>query len=135
MTISTMTHNDQTEVRHECRVTVNTCHHAPVVRVIGRLDWATAGPIRDALHAQGREPAIVIDLSSMTSVDSAGVGVILTCLGRTLSRGGRVVVVATDSGTLEVLRAVQVPEVVPVVASIEDATLWLATSSTVSDGR
>lgn len=58
MTISTMTRNDQSEVRHECRVTVDTCQGVPVVRVNGRLDYVTTGPFRDALRGQDREAAL-----------------------------------------------------------------------------
>jgi anti-sigma B factor antagonist len=131
MTISTVGATDQSEARHECHVTDDTYHGTLVVRVEGRLDWATAGQLRDALQACEDEPALVIDLGPMTSFDSVGLGVILATMARTTSRD-HVVVVATDPETLDVLWAVQVDEVVPVVASLEEASRWLATSSTVS---
>lgn len=92
-----------------------------VVRVFGRLDWATISQMRAVLKGYMADKALILDLSDMTSLDCAGTGLILTTILETKKQGEQVVVVTSDPTVLEVLYAVGTAVVVPIVATLKDA--------------
>jgi anti-sigma B factor antagonist len=52
----------------------------PILRLLGAVDTATIGPLRERIMAAlGREvPAIALDLAQVTFVDSSGMGTLLS---------------------------------------------------------
>jgi len=88
-----------------------------VVRVEGELDQASADAFADAMSAAASATHVVVDLSSCTFLDSAGMRVITAAV----QDSARVSVVATDPGVLRVLEITAVDTMVSVHASLEDA--------------
>jgi anti-anti-sigma factor len=98
-------------------VTVERLDDRVVVRVDGDLDLASADAFEEALAPVASAPHVVIDLSSCTFLDSAGIRVIAA----TARQAPRVSVVATDPGVVRVLEITAVDTMVPVHASLQDA--------------
>jgi anti-anti-sigma factor len=90
-----------------------------VVHVSGRLDWATAGLFRDHMRDDWRDEMLIVDLSRMAAIDSAGTGVVLAAAARARHRGQHLVIVTLDPVLIEVLSSLG-PSV-PVVDSQAEA--------------
>jgi len=61
-----------------------------VVELAGRFDAATAPGVKDELHRlieEGRSK-LVLNLSQMEFIDSAGLGALVSCLRRAAAEGG-----------------------------------------------
>jgi anti-anti-sigma factor len=112
-----MTH---TVARHECQMVTELKGTVRVVRVSGRLDWATAGRFRDRMRDEWRDDRLIVDLSHMAAIDSAGTGVVLAAAVRARHRGQHLVIVSLDPVLIEVLSSLG-PSV-PVVNS--QAQAW-----------
>jgi len=98
-------------------VAVERLDDCVVVHVEGEADMASASELEDAISRVTSSPHVVIDLSSCTFLDSAGMRVIT----ETVRQAPRVSVVATDPGVLRVLEITAVDTMVSVHASVEDA--------------
>jgi anti-anti-sigma factor len=98
-------------------VAVERLDDGAVVRVSGDLDMASADAFEDAMSPVASTPHIVIDLSSCTFLDSAG----MRAIAASVRQAPRVSVVATDPGVLRVLEITAVDTMVSVHASLEDA--------------
>jgi len=61
-----------------------------VVEMDGRFDSATAPDIKAALHEliENGRTLLVINLEGLEFIDSAGLGVLVSCLRRTAAEGG-----------------------------------------------
>ena len=71
-------------------VQVTEDDHGPVVLVVGELDLASAGELRECLHQLvGR--TITLDFSDVTFMDSTAIGVLVAALQRTEAEGGGLV--------------------------------------------
>lgn len=88
-----------------------------VVRVEGELDMASASELEQVISRITSAPHLVIDLSSCTFVDSAGMRAITT----SMRQAPRMSLVATDPGVLRVLEITAVDTMVSVHPSVEDA--------------
>lgn len=98
-------------------VSVERLENRVVVHVDGDLDLASADVFEEAMSSVTSTPHVVIDLSSCTFLDSAGMRVIAA----TVRQGARVSVVATDPGVLRMLEITAVDTMVSVHASFEEA--------------
>jgi len=98
-------------------VAVDRLDDCVVVRVEGELDMASASELGEAISRVTSAPHVVIDLSSCTFLDSAGMRVIT----ETTRQAPRVSVVATDPGVLRLLEITAVDTLVSVHASVEEA--------------
>lgn len=98
-------------------VAVDRLDDRVVIRVEGELDMASAPELKSAIFHVTSAPHLVIDLSSCTFLDSAGMRVITD----TMRQAPRVSVVATDPGVLRLLEITAVDTMVSVHASLEDA--------------
>ena len=98
-----------------------------VLSVAGDVDAGTEHHFRDALTsvlAHGM-PRIVVDLSGVNFMSSAGIGVLMG-VRRVLSDAGGSVVLASAHGQVaQVLSMTGVAEVIPVTASVADAVAAL----------
>ena len=90
---------------------------AVVIRVDGDLDMASADEFRDAMARIALGSHVVIDLTSCTFLDSAGMRVIAA----TVRQASRVSVVATDPSILRVLEITAMDTMISVHGSVEDA--------------
>lgn len=61
-----------------------------IVQIEGRFDATNAAEIKGDLHKliEGGSIRLVVDLAKMDFIDSAGLGVLVSCLRRTAAEGG-----------------------------------------------
>jgi anti-anti-sigma factor len=112
-------------VEHECQIVSEHFGPVRVVHVSGRFDWATAPQFCERVRDQYTDPAVILDLSLTTTIDSAGTGALLTAAAEAMRRGQQLVVVSVDPIEVEVLRYLELNLVAPVFASLADALQWL----------
>jgi anti-anti-sigma regulatory factor len=101
------------DVQHYCRFVDRLQDGAHLIRVFGRVDWATAARFGDFM-SKATEAEVVIDLSEAT-IDSAGTGALIGFVTRALKRDQRVVLVTSDQLQHELFAAVDLDLAVPVV--------------------
>ncbi len=92
-----------------------------VCRLEGPLEWGTAARLRTAMGLLGRLPRLVIDLSDVTFVDSAGVTALVAGVRAVRDNGGEVVVCSTRPRVNRMLETIGFGRVVPVVGAVEQA--------------
>lgn len=103
----------------------------PLVSVHGALDAFTAPELRERLAALPDDdgaPDVVVDLSHTTSIDGTGCAVLLSAHRRARARGGRLVVVATHPALSAVFAVMGVGDLLPLVATREQAREWVGGS-------
>jgi anti-anti-sigma factor len=100
-------------------------HGTTVCTVVGAVDWNTRAPLRNALVEAGHEADVplVIDLSAVTSMDSAGPYTLLEArFRRSLSGGGHLAVVADpNSCAIPELQSVAIRAAFDVHPTLADA--------------
>jgi anti-sigma B factor antagonist len=105
-----------------------------VVAVSGEIDMTVAAQFRERLASvlTGGVPRMVVDLSGVPFMDSAGLGV-LTGLHRVMtSQGGLLVLASPRQAVARVLSLTDVDQVIPVVASVaETLAAWTRDDDTV----
>jgi anti-anti-sigma factor len=95
-----------------------------VVTVSGEIDMSNAADLRSAVIQQltNQPLALVLDLAEVDYLDSAGIQVIYDLRERLRERGQRLALVVGDDGPIaETLRLVDLPTVVPVADSVDEA--------------
>jgi anti-anti-sigma factor len=110
----------QTVAAHTCQIMTALKGTVRVVRVTGRLDWATASAFRDRMRDEWVDGRLIVDLSRMAGVDAAGTGVVVAAVARAQHRGQKLVMVTVDPVLAEVLWTLA-PSV-PIVSS--QAQAW-----------
>lgn len=92
----------------------------------GDLDSETVAQLRASLITLAQPAPVVIDLSGVAFIDSAGLGALVGGIRRIREAGGSVVVCAQRRSILRVLHTVGFDRIVAVVDSLDAA---LATSA------
>jgi anti-sigma B factor antagonist len=93
------------------------------VAVTGEVDYYTSPQLRLALDAAAEtQPRLVLDLSDMTFMDSAGLGEVVRSYKQVTRRGGRLAAVCTSRIVLRLFRVTGIDTVVDVFDSVEAAT-------------
>src|SRR5271169_5621473 len=64
---------------------------------------------------------LILDMSGVDHIDSAGVGVVALSAGAIREAGGKLVVVAAEGRVLQLLKLTQLNSIVTVCASMEEA--------------
>ncbi len=104
-----------------------------VCRLEGPVEWATVGSLRAAMGLLDSVPRLVIDLSDVTFVDSAGVSALVASIRRVRDKGGTVVVRSTRQRANRLLATIGFDRVVPLATTVEQAAHLMAeTRSSVS---
>ena len=68
------------------------------LRLRGFLDTSTLGALRDALHRHDSSAtSLMLDLTGIREIDTAGVSTVLAFAMNVRARGGRMAVIAPDS--------------------------------------
>jgi anti-anti-sigma factor len=93
----------RTVAAHECRMQTELAGAVRIVRVSGRLDWVTARAFRDRMRDDWTDALLIVDLSRLSAVDSAGTGGVLAAAGRARHRGQELVIITVDPVLVEVL--------------------------------
>ncbi|HEU0304231.1 MAG TPA: STAS domain-containing protein [Gaiellaceae bacterium] len=94
-----------------------------VVAVTGELDLSSATKWEEEVEEAVRSsPAVILDLSRVGFVDSAGVRALFTMLRAAQSRGAPMLFAAPRDGSVRrLLEILDLESVVPVCDSVEDA--------------
>jgi anti-sigma B factor antagonist len=101
-----------------------------VCRPAGELDAFSVHEFRQALAEVASSRRLIIDLSTVPFVDSAGLGALIGGIRRVRELGG-VVVVACGRATLaSLLHTTGIDRIVTVTGTVTEAAAWLEQSGT-----
>jgi len=98
-----------------------------VCRPEGELDALTVSQFRQALAEVASSPYLVIDLSSVTFVDSAGLGALIGGIRRTRELGGQTAVACSRPVLVRLLKTTGFDRIVTVAESISQASRAIRT--------
>ena len=85
-----------------------------------RMEWQ----VDDLLH-EGKLK-VIFDLSGLSFIDSAGVGIVVMCFGKLKKSGGALLVAGAKGYVEETLKTTRVNEVLPLFPSVEAAAASFA---------
>lgn len=112
------------------KVRVDVTNGYTVSRPVGALDACTAPHLRDAMALLTSVPRIVIDLSEVSFIDSAGLAAFVNGIRRVREAGGQVVVCSARRQVSRALELIGFEQVVPVVATIDHAERIVTATAT-----
>lgn len=95
-----------------------------VCHAVGEVDAFTVSQLRQALAELASSPRLVIDLSGVTFVDSAGLGALIGGIRRTRELGGDVVVACDRPVLIRLLRTTGFDRIVAFGETVDEAA-WL----------
>lgn len=90
-------------------------------RPSGELDAYSVGAFREALGKLAGEQRLLIDLSSVPFMDSAGLGALIGGIRKTREANGAVAVACDRTTITRLLHTTGFDRIVPVVDSVEEA--------------
>ena len=99
-------------------------------RPSGELDAFTVSKFRQALAEIADQPRVLIDLSNVPFVDSAGLGALIGGIRRAREKGGDVAVACNRPTLNRLLRTTGFDRIVTVAPTVEEAARSLQPSST-----
>jgi anti-sigma B factor antagonist len=92
-----------------------------ICRPVGELDAFTVSQFRQSLAELAASPKLVIDMSGVPFVDSAGLGALIGGIRRTRELGGEVVVVCNRPSLVRTLRTTGFDRIVVMTETVEEA--------------
>lgn len=107
-------------VRHENGVTI--------VEITGRFDAVSAPEIKSDLHSliESGSIRLVVNLEKMDFIDSAGLGVLVSCLRRTAAEGGDLRLAEVPPFCRSIFELTRLTRVFEVTESVEQAVSAVA---------
>ena len=96
-------------------------------RPVGELDAYTVAAFRDALSELATQPRVVIDLSEVPFMDSAGLGALIGGIRRAREHGGDVAVACSRPTLTRLLHTTGFDRIVPVTDTVDAAVTALGT--------
>jgi anti-sigma B factor antagonist len=102
-------------------ITVERTDDYAVCRPAGELDAYTVGQFREALAELAEEKRLLIDLSDVPFMDSAGLGALIGGIRRTRENEGEVAVACSRPTLTRLLHTTGFDRIVPVKESLEEA--------------
>lgn len=103
---------------------VNEATHT-LCRPVGELDAYTVGQFREALTGLATAQRLVIDLSAVPFMDSAGLGALIGGIRRTRENNGEVSVACSRPTLTRLLHTTGFDRIVPVSENVADAVIAL----------
>jgi anti-sigma B factor antagonist len=97
-----------------------------VCRPVGELDAYTVGQFRERLAELAASPRLLIDLSSVPFMDSAGLGALIGGIRRAREAGGDVAVACSRPTLTRLLHTTGFDRIVPVTDTVEAAATALS---------
>jgi len=94
-------------------------------RPVGELDAYTVGQFRDALAQLSTARRLLIDLSEVPFMDSAGLGALIGGIRRTREADGEVSVACSRPTLTRLLHTTGFDRIVPVVETVDEAAAAL----------
>ena len=110
-------------------ITIDSVGDHLVCRPVGELDAFTVGHFRDSLTELGGGERVLIDLSGVPFLDSAGLGALIGGVRRAREGGGDVAVYGARPAVARLLHTTGFDRVATVSDSEQDAMKALAESS------
>ncbi|MFV0258500.1 MAG: STAS domain-containing protein [Acidimicrobiales bacterium] len=107
-------------------ITIEETESYTLCRPSGELDAYTVGTFRDALTRLAGSRRLLIDLSEVPFMDSAGLGALIGGIRRTREAEGAVAVACSRPALTRLLHTTGFDRIVPVTESIEEAEEALA---------
>ena len=107
-------------------IQVEDGHGYTVCRPVGELDAYTVSQFRDALGKLASSPKLLIDMSSVPFVDSAGLGALIGGIRRARENGGDVAVWCNRPTLTRLLHTTGFDRIVTVAENRDDAVAALA---------
>ena len=104
-----------------------------ICRPVGELDAFTVSQFRQALSELASSPRLVIDMSGIPFVDSAGLGALIGGIRRTRELGGDVAVACDRPTLVRLLRTTGFDRIVSVTDTVEQAKAALGPVAAVDD--
>ncbi len=92
-----------------------------ICRPVGELDAFTVSHFRQALAEMASSPRLIIDLSEVPFVDSAGLGALIGGIRRARELGGEVAVACNRPTLVRLLRTTGFDRIVTVADSVQQA--------------
>lgn len=104
-------------------VSVHVLDGCPVIMLRGELDMTTAGALAEALAGQARDRAarVVVDLSALDYLASAGVQVLLKAQQDLMAAGGSFAVTCPRPIVARVLQLTGTDQLIPVYNNLREA--------------
>ena len=106
-------------------IEVNDDGEYTLCRPVGELDAYTVGQFREVLSGLASSKRLVIDLSSVPFMDSAGLGALIGGIRRTRENSGVVSVACSRPTLTRLLHTTGFDRIVPVAQSLQDAVTAL----------
>ena len=100
-----------------------------ICRPVGELDAYSAPGLRESMALLTSVPKLVVDLSEVPFIDSAGLVTLVASIRRVRDGGGRVVVCSARRHVQKLLDVVGFGTVVDVAGSLDEAYRMLARTS------
>jgi len=97
-----------------------------VCRPVGELDAYTVGQFRESLGELASRPKLLIDMSEVPFVDSAGLGALIGGIRRAREVGGDVAVCCNRPTLVRLLHTTGFDRIVTVTETVEEAARSLA---------
>lgn len=94
-------------------------------RPVGELDAYTVTTFRESLGELANRPQVVIDLSDVPFMDSAGLGALIGGIRRARENGGEVAVACSRPTLTRLLHTTGFDRIVPVTETVDDAVAAL----------
>lgn len=107
-------------------IEVETAAGYTLCRPVGELDAYTVSKFRDALGGLADQQYLLIDLSAVPFMDSAGLGALIGGIRRAREAGGDVAVACSRPTLTRLLHTTGFDRIVSVTETIEDAATALA---------
>jgi anti-sigma B factor antagonist len=96
-----------------------------VCRPVGELDAYTVSQFRDALGRLATVPKLLIDMSAVPFVDSAGLGALIGGIRRSRENGGDVAVCCNRPTLMRLLHTTGFDRIVTVAETLDEAAAAL----------
>ncbi len=106
-------------------IEINRDEAYTLCRPVGELDAYTVAQFRDALGELANVPSLLIDLSNVPFMDSAGLGALIGGIRRTREAGGEVAVACSRPTLTRLLHTTGFDRIVPVTETLDDAVAAL----------
>ena len=97
-----------------------------ICRPVGELDAYTVGQFREALGELATKPKLLIDMSEVPFVDSAGLGALIGGIRRAREAGGDVAVCCNRPTLTRLLHTTGFDRIVTVAETVDEAAKSLA---------
>ncbi len=102
-------------------VQVEVAEDHTVCRPVGELDAYTVGDFREALSGLDDPTRLVVDLSDVPFIDSAGLGALIGGIRRVRDGGGRISVLCDKPSLKRLLHTTGFDRIVPVTETMQAA--------------